>query len=171
MLLLLLFWLLLLDVFGVLFFIFILFMAHDGYLQADKTLSMCVNSSSSCSWLGQTFFALCSNELITLYLLAIAWWLSHCKYWLVWVGFLYIEVDKLPSLFAVIKVSRKGIDPSTLVFSTVHCIFSSMAFICWKNSPLCSVSKMTKVSSTNLFQCLRGCGAVDSVIENLDPRI
>ena len=52
MLLLLLFLLLLLNVFGVLFFIIILFMAHDGYLQADKTLSMCVNSSS-CSWLEQ----------------------------------------------------------------------------------------------------------------------
>ena len=52
-----------------------------------------------------------------------AWWLSHCKYWLVWVGFLYIEVDKLPSLLGVIKVSRKGIDPLALVFSTVNCIF------------------------------------------------
>ena len=55
-------------------------MAHDGYLQADKTLSMCVDSSSNCSWLEQMLFALCSNEFITLNLLAMAWWLAHCKY-------------------------------------------------------------------------------------------
>ena len=127
-------------------------MAHGGYLEADKTLSMCVNSSSSCSWLEQMFLALCSNEFITLYLLAMAWWLPHCKNWLVWVGFLYIEVDKLPLLLGVIKVSIKGIDPLALVFQTVNCICSSMVFICWKNSSLCSVFKMTKVSSTNLFQ-------------------
>ena len=171
MLLLLLFLLLLLDVFGVLFFNFILFMAHDGYLQADKTVSMCINSSSSWSWLEQMFFALCSNELITLYLLAMAWWLSHCKYWLVWVGFLYIEVDRLTSLFAVIKVSRKGIDPSALVFSTVNCIFSSMAFMCWRNSSLCSVSKMTKVSSTNLLQWLVGCGCFQGLLFQSAPYI
>ena len=96
--------------FGVLFFNFIVFMTHEGYLHAVKALSMYVNSSSSWSWLEQMFFALCTNELITLYLLAMAWWLSHCKYWLVWVGFLYMEVDKLPSPFAVTKLSRKGND-------------------------------------------------------------
>ena len=83
MLLHLLFCLLFLLVFGVLFFNFILFMAHEGYLQAAKALSMYVNSSSSWSWLVQMFFALCNKELITLYLLAMAWWLSHCRYWLV----------------------------------------------------------------------------------------
>ena len=61
--------LLLLDVFGVLFFNFILFMAHDGYLQADKTLSMHVNSSSNWSWLEQMF------------LLYEAMSESHCIYW------------------------------------------------------------------------------------------
>ena len=100
-LLLLLLWLLFLLGFGVLFFNLILFMAHEGYLHAVKALSMYVNSSSSWSSLDQMFFALCIDELITLYLLAMAWWLSHCKYWLVWVGFLYMEVDKLPSPFAV----------------------------------------------------------------------
>ena len=81
MLLLLLFWLLFLLDFVVLFFNFILFIAHEGSLQASKALSMYVNSSSCCSWLEQMFFALHNNELITLYLLAMAWWLSHCKYW------------------------------------------------------------------------------------------
>ena len=71
-----------------------------------------------------------------------------------------MDVDKLPSPFDVTKVSRKGNDPSALVFSAVNCIFSSIPFICWKNSSLCVVSRMTKVSSTNLFQRLGGCGAV-----------
>ena len=75
--------LLFLAVLGVLLFNFILFMAHEGYLQADKTLSMCFCSSSNWSWLEQMSFAPCNNNLITLYLLAMAWWLSHCKYWLV----------------------------------------------------------------------------------------
>ena len=117
--------LLFLAVLGVLFFNFILLMAHAGYLQAGKTLFMCACSSSSWSWLEQISLALCSSELITLYLLDMAWWLSHCKYWLVWVSFLYTVVDRLWSLFGVTKVSRKGMDPSALVVSAVNSIFSS----------------------------------------------
>ena len=109
-----------------------------------------------CSWLEQMMFALCIKEFITLYLLAIEWWLSHCKYWFVWVGFLYMKVDKLPSSSTATKVSRKGSDPSALVFSAVNWIFSSIPFKCWKNSSLYAVSRMTKVSSTNLFQRLGG---------------
>ena len=82
-------------------------MAHAGYLQADKTLFMCVCSSSSWSWLEQISFALCNSELITLYLLDMAWWLSHCKYWLVWVGFLYTLVDRLPSLLVLLKFPER----------------------------------------------------------------
>ena len=67
-----------------------------------------------------------------------------------------MEVDKLPSSFAVTRVSRKGKDPSALVFSAVNWIFFSIPFMCWKNSSLCVVSRMTKVSSTNLFQRLGG---------------
>ena len=74
-------WLLFLLGFGVLFFTFILLMAHERYLHGVSALSMYVNSSSSWSWLKQMFFALCINELIAVYLLAMAWWLSHCKYW------------------------------------------------------------------------------------------
>ena len=149
-----------LAVHGVLFFNFILLMAQAGYLQADKTLYMCVCSSSNCSCLEQISFALCNSELITLYLLVMAWWLSHCKYWLVWVGCLYTVVDRLPLLFAVTKVSRKGMIPSALVVSAVNFISSSMELMWLKNTPLCSVSKMTKVSSTNLFHRLGGCGAI-----------
>ena len=110
------------------------------------------------------FFALCNKELITLYLLAMEQLLSHCNYWFVWVGFLYMEVDKLRSSFTVTKVSRKGNDPSALVFSAVNWIFSPIPFICWKNSSLYVVSRMTKVSSTNLFQRLGVCGAVSRAL-------
>ena len=57
------------------------------------------------------------------------WWLSPCRYKSVWVGFLYTLVLKLPSGHGVTKVSRKGMDPSSLVSSIVNWIFSSMEFI------------------------------------------
>ena len=75
-----------------------------------------------------------------------------------------MEVDKLPSSFTVTRVSRKGRDPSALVFSAVNWIFSSILFKCWKNSSLCAVFWMTKVSSTYLFQRLGGCGAVSRAL-------
>ena len=156
--------LLLLFCFWVFFFCFTLCMAHEGYLHIVNASSTYVNFSFFCSWLEQMLFALCNKEFITLYLLAIEWWLSHCKYWFVWVGFLYMEVDKLPSSSTVTRVSRKGSDPSALVFSAVNWIFSSIPFKCWKNSSLYAVSRMTKVSSTNLFQRLGGCGAVSRAL-------
>ena len=107
MLLPLLFLLLLLDVFGVLFFNFLFFMAHEGYMLADKTLSICVNSSSSWSWLEQMFFALCSNELITLYLLAMAWWLSHCKYWLVWWVFCILRLTNFHHVLLLLRCPER----------------------------------------------------------------
>ena len=71
-------------------------------------------------------------------------------------GFLYMEVDRLPSSFTVTRVSKKGSDPSALVFSAVNWIFSSIPFKCWKNSSLYAVFRMTKVSSTYLFKRLGG---------------
>ena len=56
-------------------------------------------------------FALWVSVPMTLYLAEILWWLSHCKYWSVWVGFWYTVMDKEPSACGVIKVSRKGIAP------------------------------------------------------------
>ena len=67
-----------------------------------------------------------------------------------------MEVDKLPSSQTVTRVSKKGNDPSALVFSAVNCIFFSMPFMCWKNSSLYVVSRLTNVSSTNLFQSVGG---------------
>ena len=120
--------LLFLFCFWMFFFSFTLCMAQEGYLQLVKASSMCDNSSFFCSWLEQMLFALCNKEFITLYLLAMEWWLSHCKYWLVWVGFLYMEVDRLLSSSTMTKVSKNGSDPSALVFSAVNWIFSSMPF-------------------------------------------
>ena len=108
LLLLLLVLLLFLFCFWLFFFSIILCMAQEGYLHAVSALSTYFNSSFSCSWLEQMLVALCNKELITLYLLAMEWWLSHCRYWFVWVGFLYMEVDKLPSSWTVTRVSRKG---------------------------------------------------------------
>ena len=79
----LLFWLLFLLFLGALIFVFILLMAHIGYLHGTKASWICFCSSSNNSWMEHMSLALCSNELITLYLLDMAWWLSHLRYWLV----------------------------------------------------------------------------------------
>ena len=50
----------------------------------------------------------------TLYLDRIVWWLSHCRYKSVWVVFLNTDVFRLPSSSGVTRMSRKGIDPSSL---------------------------------------------------------
>ena len=53
----------------------------------------------------------------TLYFDGIVWWLSHCKYKSVRVGFLYTDVLRLPSSLGVMRMSRKGMDLSLLVSS------------------------------------------------------
>ena len=129
-------WLLFLLCLGALILVFILFIAHIGYLQSDKASCICFCSCFNNSWLEHMFLALCSNELITLYLFDMAWWLSHFRYKLVWVGFLYTLVCRLPSCFGVIKLSKKGMDPSSLVSSTVNLMWLSTVFMWWKNSSL-----------------------------------
>ena len=79
------------------------------------------------------------------------WWLSHCKYWSVWVGFLKTVVVKLPSDCVMTMVSKKDIEPSGLVFSAVNFLHSSMELIWLRNSSLCVDLMTTKVSSPNLF--------------------
>ena len=72
---------------GVLILTFVLFMAQLRYLHITRALCICCCSSSICCWLEHMCLALCKRVLMILYLFAMAWWLSHCKYWLVWVGF------------------------------------------------------------------------------------
>ena len=75
-------------VFGASIFNFILLIVQFGYLHAVRAFCMCVCSSSSNLLLEQMIFALCRSVLMILNLLFMAWWLSHYKYWFVWVGFL-----------------------------------------------------------------------------------
>ena len=64
--------------------------------------------------------ALCVKVLITLYLAAKLWFLSHGRYRSVCVGFLYTPMVKVPSASGVMMVSRKGMEPSSLASSTVN---------------------------------------------------
>ena len=60
----------------------------------------------------------------------------------------------------MIQVSKKGMDPSAFDVSAVNFMLVFNEFRWWKNSSFYFSSRMTKVSSTNLFQRLGGCGAV-----------
>ena len=79
-----------------------------------------------------TVFALCIRVFITLYLAERWWWLSHFRYWSVWVDFLYTVIDSLPSVSNVTMVSKKGMAPSSLLFSTVNLMAGSTLFMCWR---------------------------------------
>ena len=139
-----------------LIFFFILFKTHLGYLHVVRAFCRCSCSSSCCSLVEHTSLVLWNNVLMTLYLTDMAWCLSHCKYWLEWIGFLHTVVSKSPSACGVTRVSRKSMEPSALVFSAVNWIPSSIEFICVKISSLWADFMTTKVSSTNLFQRLGG---------------
>ena len=91
---------------------------------------------------------------ITLNLAERWWWLSHCKYWSVCVGFLYTVMDRVPSAFGLTIVSKKGMDPSSLLSSTVNLIAGSTLLMCWRKPCLLASLWMTKVSSTYLHQNL-----------------
>ena len=91
----------------------IFFMAHLGYLHAPSTSSRCCSSCSANSGVEQMVWALCVSVLMTLYLAAILWLLSHGRYRSAWVGFLYTPIVKLPSSSGLMIVSRKGIEPSS----------------------------------------------------------
>ena len=73
------------------------------------------------------------------------------KILVVWVLFLYTDVSSLPSLSGLIKMSRKGSDPSGPGSSVVNWILLSTELMWVRNSSLWAFFKMTKVSSTNLW--------------------
>ena len=122
---------------GALILFFILFKAHLGYLHLVRTFCRCYCSSCKCCWVKHTALALWNSVLITLYFADMAWWLSHFRYWSVWVGFLKTVVIKLPSDCWMTNVSKKDIGPSAFVFSAVNCMPSSVELICLRNSSLC----------------------------------
>ena len=66
------------------------------------------------------------------------------------------DVLRLPSSFGVTSMSRKGMDPSSLVSSQVNCIFGLMEFKCSRKLSLLFFLMIVKVSSTNLFHRIGG---------------
>ena len=128
-----------------------LYMAWEGYLHFPIASLRCLISFSRSSGLVQTVFALWVSVPMTLYVADRLSWLSHCKYWSVWVGFWYTKMDREPSACGVTKVSRKGIAPFPCVPSTVNLISQSTWFMCSRNSCLLDCCWMTHVSSTNLY--------------------
>ena len=81
------------------------------------------------------------------------------RYWSVWVGFLYTIMDRLPSTSGFTMVSKKGMEPSSLLSSTVNSIAGPTLLMCWGKSCLLTSLWMTKVSSTNLHQNLEDGGS------------
>ena len=87
-----------------------LFMVQLGYFHCLRTSSRCCSSLFNNSGVVCTVLALYIRVLITLYFDARLWLLSHCRYWSVWVGFLYTFVVKVPSGWGVTKMSRNGME-------------------------------------------------------------
>ena len=85
------------------------------------------------------------------------WWLSHCKHWSVWVGFLYTVIDRFPLASGLTMMSKKGMAPSPLLFSTANWMAGSKLLMCCRKSCLWISLWMINVSSTYLHQSL-GCG-------------
>ena len=65
--------------------------AHLGYLHWVRAFLRCSFSCLSNSGLLHTVLALWERVLITLNLAERLWWLSDCRYWSVWVGFLRLH--------------------------------------------------------------------------------
>ena len=53
------------------------------------------------------------------------------------VGFLYTDVLRLPSSSGVMRMSRKGMDPSLLVSSLVNLMLGGIEFRCSRELFLC----------------------------------
>ena len=137
---------------------FTLSKAHLGYLHWVRAFLRCSFSCLSNSGLLHTVLALWERVLITLNLAERLWWLSHCRYWSVWVGFLYTVMDRPPFSSGFTIVSEKGMEPSSLLSSTVNFMAGSTLLMCWRKSCLLTSLWMTKLSSTNLCQNLGGGG-------------
>ena len=128
----------------------ILVMAHLGYMHLTKASLRCSNSSLKSPCVGHAILALWVCVPMTLYLAERLLWLSHCKYWSVWVGFQYtVTLNKLSAL-GLTKVSRNGIAPFSWLPLTVNFIAGSILFMWYRNNCLWACCWMTKVLSTNL---------------------
>ena len=65
-------------------------------------------------------------------------------------------MDRPPFSSGFTMVSKKGMEPSTLLSSTVNFMAGSPLLMCWRKSCLFTSLWMTKMSSTNLHQDLGG---------------
>ena len=130
--------------------------AHLGYLHLVRAFLRWSFSCWSNSGLLHTVLALWERVLMTLNLAERWWWLSHCRYWSVCVGFLYTVMDRLPSASGLTMVSKKGMDPSSLLSSTVNLMAGSTLLMHCRKPCLLTSLMMTKVSYTNLCQNLGG---------------
>ena len=125
-------------------------MAQWGFLHVTRASLRCCNSFWKSSGLVQTVSALWVSVPMTLYLADRLWWLSHCKYWSVWVDLWYTVMERELSAWGVTKVSRKGMAPFPWLPSTVNLIAGSMLLIWSRNACLWDFCWMSQVSSTNL---------------------
>ena len=130
--------------------------AHLGYLHLVRAFLRRSFSCWSNSGLLHTVEALWERVWITLNLAERWWWLSHCRYWSVCVGFPITDMDREPSTSGLTIVSKKGIEPSSLLSSTVNLMAGSTLLMCWRKPCLLASLWMTKVSSTYLCQNLGG---------------
>ena len=77
-----------------------------------------------------------------------------------WVFFLNTDVLRLPSSSGVMRMSRKAIDPSSLVSSQVNLMLGCMELRCSRKLSLLFFLMMVNVSSTYLFHKVGGVGDV-----------
>ena len=66
----------------------------------------------------------------------------------------------LPSSSGMMRISKNGIEPSSLDSSRVNLMLLSMEFMWYRKASLWDFLMMVKVSSTNLFHSDGGCGDV-----------
>ena len=119
---------------------------------------MCCNCSKSCGVNG-TVLTLCVKVLMKLYLAPTWWLLPQCIYWSVLVGFLQMLVVSLSLWSGVNNMSKNGIEPFSLVSSTVNLMAMPLLamLLRWqRNCLLCSMYCIPNVSSTYLFHSFGG---------------
>ena len=133
---------------------FHLSMAHFGYLQLLSAFLRWPISFWRSPGLLHTVLVLWVRVLITMYFADKWWWLSHCRSWSIWVGFLFTVINNVLSASGLTMVSKKGMAPSSLLSSTVNLTSGSALLICSRTFCLCSSFWMTKVSCIYLSHSL-----------------
>ena len=130
-----------------------------GIFATYKDFSKCSTSLLMDSGVEHNVLALCERVLITLYLEAKLWLLSHWRYWSVWVGFLYTFVGRVPSALGLLKDPKMGWNHLVQLLLWLNLMDVSTWLMCW-NSSSCDSCWITKVSSTYLFHILGVCHAI-----------